>query len=906
MALSGLTRSPRFRPAQQLALDAFERDRLAGERATHLVAPPGSGKTVVGLELVRRLGDPALVLAPTVTIAAQWARTLDLFAEGPVEGFHVATYQSLCRTEDPGGRLRERALDALAHQRAALTLTPAAEVHAALAGRPTARDTRELAAEIARLKRAAAAEGDVSRLLDPAARERMAAFTEAGVRTVVLDECHHLASMWGYLVAALLDALGPEVHVIGLTATPPGDLGQEEHQLYARLLGPVDLEVPLPAVVRDGNLAPYQELAYFTEPLASERAWLGERHLRFAELLDRLHDPAPAQEEALSFPAWVIGRIRHRGQGEARVGFSTLAQRRPELARAGLRYLHTGGLELPEDAPRGEGWREPMSLEDWLVLLGDYAGACLRAHPGAAADRRLDELAVGLRDLGFSLTRTGVRRGGSDVDRVLTNSRAKTMALAHVLTHEADARGSSLRAVVLCDTEHPTRRPEGAALELAGGTRDVLRALGEDAATAVLRPIMVTGAAAACLPADALAFSIALGASVGQERDGVVELERPAWGSGDRVHAVGGLMAAGVCQVVVGTRGLLGEGWDAPVVNCLVDLTTVAADVSVRQMRGRGLRLDPGAPDKVTSNWDVVCVAPDLARGTADYERFVRRHRHLHAPCEDGSIETGVSHVHAALSPFVPPPVTDFPALNDQSRARAADPGAVRERWAVGTPYVGEDVPVLMVRGSSRGEHPTSSAGEELRPQRPARLPQAYGVRLAFSVGAARRTYPEVLPLDRLAGAVAEALAALGEVGAVAAESVVLLPRPGGVFRCLLADGGVAENATFAAALDSALGADQPSRWVVSRPCWPDGLENGAVRWRAMIGGAPLEERWHPVPAAMATHRERAEVFHLAWQRWLGPGRLLFAGRTEEGREARAASLSAASDHEASLRTVWR
>ena len=62
-----------LRPYQQLAIDSFERDRAAGRTSTHIVSPPGSGKTVVGLEIVRRLGRPALVLAPTATIQAQWA-----------------------------------------------------------------------------------------------------------------------------------------------------------------------------------------------------------------------------------------------------------------------------------------------------------------------------------------------------------------------------------------------------------------------------------------------------------------------------------------------------------------------------------------------------------------------------------------------------------------------------------------------------------------------------------------------------------------------------------------------------------------------------------------------------------------------------------------------------------------
>ena len=87
----------------------------------------------------------------------------------------------------------------------------------------------------------------------------------------MLDECHHLASLWGYLVRVLMASLGADVHVIGLTATSPTELPPDEAELYAELLGPVDFEIPTPAVVRDGNLAPYQELALFTTPLQSER-----------------------------------------------------------------------------------------------------------------------------------------------------------------------------------------------------------------------------------------------------------------------------------------------------------------------------------------------------------------------------------------------------------------------------------------------------------------------------------------------------------------------------------------------------------------------------------------------------------------------------------------------------------
>src|SRR5204863_8777490 len=54
----------RWRHYQELALEAFQCDADAGRRRTHIVAPPGSGKTLIGLEIMRRLGAWALVLVP--------------------------------------------------------------------------------------------------------------------------------------------------------------------------------------------------------------------------------------------------------------------------------------------------------------------------------------------------------------------------------------------------------------------------------------------------------------------------------------------------------------------------------------------------------------------------------------------------------------------------------------------------------------------------------------------------------------------------------------------------------------------------------------------------------------------------------------------------------------------------
>jgi superfamily II DNA or RNA helicase len=49
----------------------------------HVVAAPGSGKTLLGLEVTRRINRPSIILAPTRAIRDQWIERLcDFFLEG--------------------------------------------------------------------------------------------------------------------------------------------------------------------------------------------------------------------------------------------------------------------------------------------------------------------------------------------------------------------------------------------------------------------------------------------------------------------------------------------------------------------------------------------------------------------------------------------------------------------------------------------------------------------------------------------------------------------------------------------------------------------------------------------------------------------------------------------------------
>jgi len=956
-----------WRPYQRAALAAFEKDRHQGNLSTHIVAPPGSGKTLLGVELIRRVGKRALVLAPNQGIQQQWPRAVGEFTPNPaavagadpLKPIACLSYQALCQLEDPEIVLGRLAQSRWAGERAAATgMSPeeAQREGEAFEGAAADRRARELSRISAALKREVArgehAGVELRDLLSTTAKQRVQQLAKLGVGVVLLDECHHLASLWGYVVRAVLGELGDKVHVIGLTATPPIGLPEADAELYDALLGPVDFTVPTPAVVRDGHLAPYQELAWLTEPLSAEREWLAEHDSRFRELVTTLHDDA---ESDISFPAWAIARMRDRRRSpdeDAEMPWAAFQKRAPKLARAGIRFLLSGGLPIPTGAPRGEAYRQHPDLEDWLVLLEDYALRCLAPNGSRAAGERYDAIAAALRELGFQLTRKGIRRGTSEVDRLLTGSQAKSLGLVEVLSAEADARGETLRALVLCDAELAAQRPDDAltgVLDPAAGTaRHALLAIAGDERTAPMLPLLVSGRGLRCAPHDADVLLAAL-EEAAAERFALPEWEADVdgllvslsssgaeWMPRAWVELATTLLVGGITSVLVGTRALLGEGWNCRPLNVLVDMTIATTGVSVQQMRGRTLRLDPADPQKVASNWDVVCVAPDLARGTADYERFVRKHLHLFAPAEDGEVEAGPSHVHPELGPFAPPPVGRFTALNAAQLARSADRASARERWQVGTPYRGVELPTLLVRPAKPGAPApavSESAGRALHLSQ--RVPIAGGLGgaaafgalglatgspielaglalapaglgwAAFRLRAAKKRLPLVLGLDAAARAVAEAYRELGELSPEAAASLTIEPRAAGYLRCELSKATPAEGRRFAAALDEVVSVSDAPRYLVSRPLADPRRGALGLLGRVLARKPPFDERLHPVPKDLARQKERAEAFARAWRRHVGPGRLVFTQRTEEGREARAEAASADGGYETLVRDVW-
>jgi superfamily II DNA or RNA helicase len=257
------------------------------DRQYHLVAPPGSGKTIIGLELIGRFGRPAVIFAPTTTIQGQWLDKLAMFTTDPaivgsadpgaLGQVTALTFQVISTPDAASDALRELAITAWAEESASdmVTASDAAEARERIGRMSEANPDAyrdELAKRIKRVRRELlAADGATAyEYLHPNARALIDWVAAAGTGTVVLDECHHLLDYWAIVLRALIARLD-RPYVVGLTATLPSLEDAEEYANYTALLGDVDFETPTPAVIKEGDLAPFRDLAWWVTPTAGWR-----------------------------------------------------------------------------------------------------------------------------------------------------------------------------------------------------------------------------------------------------------------------------------------------------------------------------------------------------------------------------------------------------------------------------------------------------------------------------------------------------------------------------------------------------------------------------------------------------------------------------------------------------------
>jgi len=733
--LGGLRFRHSWREYQTRVLAAL--DRHLEDNRLHLVAPPGSGKTVVGLEVIRRRAVNAVVLTPTITVREQWLQRL-------AEDFASAVPVAVSR--DPG-------------RPAELTVCTYQALHQRWKAAP------DLDVVLAR----------------------------AGVRTLVADEAHHLRRAWWRSLEALqsgLQAKG-ELTVVALTATPPYDAPAVEWNRYRRFCGPVDEEIAVPELVAAADLCPHQDLVYLVEPDAAEAA----RLRRFQEGADALVRDlafdlelarALADDPRVRAPAQSIeGLLESSDAFLAATVF--LASLRWEAARPLILELGLDGVPLPR---LDRTWAEALLQ---AVIVG-----ALKVEP-AISDRwrrRLSELGAlehGQVRLGTSPRELRRLRSSpakvNGVCRIVElESRLDPLELRLVVLTDhvrsaalGAAGGARLGAVPVFEAIRRRR--------LAGVRPGVLTG----------RLVVLPGEAAEAFDRVAARCGAGGGSTwVPLAHDPCfVRLDRGADHTTTRV--VTELFAAGQVNVLVGTAALLGEGWDAPALSTLVLATAIGTHVMSNQMRGRAIRVQPGRPGKAANIWHLACCEPASApRPAGDESRndlalLGQRFRAFVGPAADrDALESGIGRLGVAADRSLSR--AELERVNRDMCAAAEGREALAGRWARcldrGPGRSGELrpevllppgawAPALAVRATGDGRGIVGRLCEWLARRRLLRIGRAV-VEVLEEQGALTSGGRPVVELDRARGSLS-----LGLQGASYADRSRFVALVGEVFDCL-------------------------------------------------------------------------------------------------------------------------
>lgn len=627
--------------------------RYLADGKIHIVAAPGSGKTTLGIELIRRMNGNVLILAPSITIREQWvARIKEAFL---CDG---------CKGEDY--------LSQDLKNPKAITVATYQALHSAMTRfQGTEKDGEEDAATTVEV--------------DYAGFDLVGTMQKADIKILCLDECHHLRSEWWKALEEFKSKFN-NIKTISLTATPPYDSTPAMWTRYMNMCGEIDEEITIPELVKEGSLCPHQDYVYFNYPTKAEEQ---EVH-KFTERSQAMMQTLMRDDQLLSY-------IRmHRGlSGQSS---DDLLLDDPAYLSSILIYLQSRNVPFPSRLQRLLGAKHlPNMSTEWMECL--LQGFLYDDADSYMCDKTYREMLTDqLKAQGLIEKRKVVMTKSAAIEKLLTNSLGKCNSIRDIVFHEYQTTGDALRLLVL--TDYIRKEYE----KSLGNEESDVNALGvlpffemlrrENAKKGGHVRFGVLCGTIVIIPAEAreaLEREVADCGKVTFSKVGNLEesdyLKVTAVGDAHFLTgAVTNIFAQGAMQVLIGTKSLLGEGWDSPCINSLVLASFVGSFMLSNQMRGRAIRVWREEPDKTSNIWHLVCLKPwnEVQKNpedgiSEDYTLLERRMEHfLGLHYTEDTIENGMDRL-----PIVKPPFNkmNVDSINKKMLAMSGQRASLKERW---------------------------------------------------------------------------------------------------------------------------------------------------------------------------------------------------------------------------------
>lgn len=624
----------------------------------HIVAAPGSGKTTLGIELIRKLGHPCLILAPSITIRDQW----------------ISRIKEAFLTDSANA---EELLSNHIRKPAPITAITYQALHSCM--------TRYKGVLV---EKDEATEEEKDEEVDFSQFDFFATVKQMGFATICLDEAHHLRSEWWKALEEMMKKLSG-IKIISLTATPPYDSTPQQWERYIGLCGPIDEEIIVPELVKEGSLCPHQDYVYFNTPTEEEK-----------RAVQKFREEASAVAEEIFADAEFTNMIKtHPGLKNPRE-YAEIFLDHPKYFSSLLIFLNAKKIPFSGELRKllGTDKKLPKMDLNWMEAL--LQGFLYDDRDHYFCDQvYIDAMKDKLKGHGC-ISKNKVQFVANDqVSKLLRMSKGKISSIVNIVKSEYANMGKDLRMLILTDYIKK---------EYVSAIGDDSKGVNELGVVPIFENIRrsVDNPQELCL--GVLSGTIVIVPKKAKERLEQIMEERNINGSfkvcqipeyyqvsisGKETTAaslVTELFQEGLVRVLIGTKSLLGEGWDSPCINSLILASFVGSFMLSNQMRGRAIRTMKGNPDKVSNIWHLVCMEPEKKDGVTqsrlcepeESEDFMMLQRRfegfLGLHYEEDKIENGLRRLSYIKEPFSPKRLEE---INQKMLTMAADRNILKSRW---------------------------------------------------------------------------------------------------------------------------------------------------------------------------------------------------------------------------------
>lgn len=584
-----------WRKYQQRVLNELQNH--LSDNHLHIIAPPGSGKTILGLEVAIRLNKPTLILVPTIAIRNQWIqRFCDLFLQTNLtpdwisrdirnpKFMTVVTYQGL---------------------------------HSAC---------NNLRSKEEEIEEEEPEENENSISTNPNLDNIISGLKSHSIKTIVVDEAHHLKNEWWKTLTKVKEKLDPII--VGLTATPPYDVTANEWQRYIELNGPVDTEISVPELVIEGDLCPHQDYVHFTLPTDKENESIIEFRQNIEKLFHELKQDETIIKAIENHPIW-INPTEHLDWIYSNLSFYS----------ACLIFLNANEIEVPKTHLEVIGDKKlkiPSLDYNWIEIILDFYLYKEKEHFKGFEEHKKN-LENRLRRYGAIEKKRINFTHNKRLTGFLTSSISKLNGIKEIVDFEYKQLGKDLRMVILSDfirkeffVNSEKNNIELNKIGIIPIFEKLRRESLDDKKIGVLTGSMVIipKSAYSAFEIQANKFGITkINSSPVPYDNNYILIHQTGQIKNNIIHIITQIFQKGEIEILIGTKSLLGEGWDAPAINSLILASFVGSFVLSNQMRGRAIRTQEDNPAKTGNIWHLATIDQTSPTGGDDFELLKRRFR---------------------------------------------------------------------------------------------------------------------------------------------------------------------------------------------------------------------------------------------------------------------------------------